>query len=323
MEQRVEFKVGLFIIVTTLLIIGSMGYVAYKKDVFSKVYTYTLFSRTGENITEGMPVLFWGFNIGKVSSMELTENGVYIQIKIPERFSWVIRKNSRFELEKPLLGTSRIIVSTDDLNEDPLDIDLQQELRVSNDISELIGRVQKIAEKTDIIVDNMTAITENLTTIAGDIADPQGDVNRILKNAEKMTSRLAEQESLVEMLVGNRESTTAIQQFIDNANNISVRMDEILRKVDSFTDKTNEEIYGKEGISTKLSDILSDLLMKMQKIEVVIDNLTKTSGEAVNVTKDLTGLRKDVDETVSAIKNIVDDLDRIIPFDEESEITLP
>ena len=70
MIQKVELKVGLFIIITTLLIMSSIGYVAYKKGVFSKVYTYTLTSRTGENLTEGMPVVFWGFTIGQVSSME-------------------------------------------------------------------------------------------------------------------------------------------------------------------------------------------------------------------------------------------------------------
>jgi phospholipid/cholesterol/gamma-HCH transport system substrate-binding protein len=56
MAQRIEFKVGLFITITSLLIMASIGYVAYKKGVFSKVYTYTLSSKTGENLTEGMPV---------------------------------------------------------------------------------------------------------------------------------------------------------------------------------------------------------------------------------------------------------------------------
>jgi phospholipid/cholesterol/gamma-HCH transport system substrate-binding protein len=73
MIRKIEFKVGLFITITTLLILGAILFVAYKKDVFSKVYTYTLSSRTGENLTTGMPVVFWGFNIGRVSALELTE----------------------------------------------------------------------------------------------------------------------------------------------------------------------------------------------------------------------------------------------------------
>ena len=84
--QRIEFKVGLFITITSLLIMASIGYVAYKKGVFSKFHTYTLSSQTGENLTEGMPVAVWGFTIGRVSSLELNDQGtVLIQIKIPER----------------------------------------------------------------------------------------------------------------------------------------------------------------------------------------------------------------------------------------------
>ena len=36
MTQRIEFKVGLFIILTATLLLASIGYVAYKKGVFAK-----------------------------------------------------------------------------------------------------------------------------------------------------------------------------------------------------------------------------------------------------------------------------------------------
>jgi phospholipid/cholesterol/gamma-HCH transport system substrate-binding protein len=86
MIQRIEFKVGLFILITSLLILASIGYVAYRKGVFSTVYTYTLSSQTGENLTEGMPVAVWGFTIGRVSSLELNDKGiVLIRIKIQVR----------------------------------------------------------------------------------------------------------------------------------------------------------------------------------------------------------------------------------------------
>ena len=167
MTQKIEFKVGLFITITSLLIMASIGYVAYKKGVFSKVYTYTLSSKTGENLTEGMPVVFWGFNIGRVSSMELTDKGVLIQIKIPERHNRVIRANSKFVLDKPLLGSSRIIVTTDNLNDPPLSTKVFPEITVSNDINELIKRIQPIAEKLDRIGASVATLTANL-------ADPTG-----------------------------------------------------------------------------------------------------------------------------------------------------
>lgn len=316
MTRKIEFKVGLFIIITTLLILSSVGYVAYKKDLFSKVYTYTLSSATGENITEGTPVVFWGFNIGQVSAMELTEKGVLVRIKIPERNNRVIRANSRFVLEKPLFSSSRIIVYTDNLDALPLQSDVFPQLTVSDDINELIKRVQTIAEKMDRMAGSITTITENM-------ADPRGDWKRILKNADKVTSDLAEKESLVEMLVGDKESVKSIQEIINKTRDSMVRVDGIIKKVDSLAVKTDEEIYGSDGFFALVRDILNDLGSKLEKIDVTLDDFNQVSGETAEAAKDLKALRSDVEKTVMAIRTLVDDLDRIIPFKDNKEISLP
>jgi phospholipid/cholesterol/gamma-HCH transport system substrate-binding protein len=316
MMQKVELKVGLFIMITTLLITASIGYVAYKKGVFSKVYIYTLSSKTGENLTEGMPVVFWGFNIGQVSSMELTEKGVLIQIKIPERNNRVIRANSKFVLDKPLLGASRIIVTTDNLNDPPLSEKVFPELTVSNDINELIKRIPPIAEKLD-------RIAASVATLTASLADPQGEVTRILKNVETVTAHFSKKESLLEMAVGTKESVKSIQDILNNVRDMTVRMDGILKRVDTLAGKGDEEIYGREGVFPLVRNILRDLLAKLAKIDVTLDNLNKVSGEAVDSTKDLKLLRNNLDETVTAIGILVDALDRIIPFQDKPEIKLP
>jgi len=316
MALKTEFKVGLFIAVTTLLILASIGYVAYKKDVFSKVYTYTLSSATGENIAEGTPVVFWGFNIGHVTSMELTENGVMVRIKIAERYNNVIRAGSRFVLEKPLFGSSRIIVYTDDLKGPTLPVTAIPRITVSDDIAELITRIQTIAEKMDKMAGNVTAISEN-------ISNPQGDINRILKNAEKVTSLLAEKESIGEMLLGDKESIKSIRETIGNMKEITDRTDGVIKKIDSLTAKADEQINGSEGVLTLVRNALKDLTLKLAKIEVTLDNINHVSDETVAATKDLMALRNEVDEMVMSIRNLVDDLDRIVPFKEKKEISLP
>jgi len=316
MIQKLEFKVGLFIIVATSLIIVSVGYVAYKKGVFSKVYTYTLSSNTAENLTEGMPVVFWGFNIGQVSSMELTAKGVLIHIKIPERNNRVIRANSKFVLDKPLLGSSRIIVTTDNLNDPPLSPKVFPEITVSNDINELIKKVQPIAEKLDSIGASVATLTANL-------ADPQGEVTRILKNVETVTAHLSKKESLLEMAVGTKESVKSIQDILSNVHNMTVRMDGILKSVDTLAGKSDAEIYGRDGVFPLLRNILRDLLTKLAKIDIALDNINKISVEAVDSTKDLKVLRNNLDETVTAIGALVDQLERIIPFQDKPGIKLP
>lgn len=331
MTLKIEFKVGLFITITSMLIMASIGYVAYKKGMFSKVYTYTLSSQTGENLTEGMPVAVWGFTIGRVSSLELNDQGtVLIRIKIPERHNRMIRADSKFILDKPLIGSSRIIVKTTNLNGLPLSPRTIPEITESNDINELIKRAQPIIDKADRIMANVEGITANL-------ADPKGDVNRILRDAETLVSRFSKRDSLLEMAVGDPESVKSIHEALKKLRDITakadgilqqvggmaVKADGILQQVDGMAGKTDEEIFGSDGVLPQFRNILRDLLAKLVKIDATFDNINKISTEAANSTKDLKALRNELDETVTAIGNLAGEIDRMIPFKTRPEIKLP
>lgn len=303
---------------------ASIGYVAYKKGMFSKVYTYTLSSQTGENLTEGMPVAVWGFTIGRVSSLELTDQGkVLIRIKIPERHNRMIRADSKFILDKPLIGSSRIVVKTTNLNGLPLSPQTIPELTESNDINEIIKRAQPIVDKADRIMGNVEAITANL-------ADPKGNVNRILGDAETLVSRFSKRDSLLEMAIGDPESIKSIQdalkglrEIAGKADGILKRVDGIMLRVDGMAGKTDEELYGRDGVLPQFRNILRDLLAKLVKIDATFDNINKISTEAADSTKDMKGLRDELDETITAIGKLAGEIDRMIPFKSKPEIRLP
>jgi phospholipid/cholesterol/gamma-HCH transport system substrate-binding protein len=317
MIQRIEFKVGLFILVTSLLIMASIGYVAHRKGVFSKVYTYTLSSQTGENLTEGMPVAVWGFTIGRVSSLELNDKGiVLIRIKIPERHVRMIRADSKFVLDKPLIGSPRILVQTTDLNGQPLSPQMIPELTESNDINEIIKRAQPIVDKADRIMANVERITANL-------ADPTGDVNRILRDAETLIARFSKKDSLLEIAIGDPESVKSVHDALRKLRDITAKADGILKRVDAMAGKTDEELYGRDGVLPQFRGILRDLLAKLAKIDATFDNLNKISAEAADSTKDLKALRNELDETITAIGNLAGEIDRMIPFKTRPEIKLP
>jgi phospholipid/cholesterol/gamma-HCH transport system substrate-binding protein len=317
MTQRIEFKVGLFITITSLLILASIGYVAYKQGMFSKVYTYTLSSQTGENLTEGMPVAVWGFTIGRVSSLELNDQGtVLIRIKIPERHNRMIRADSKFILDKPLLGSPRILVKTTDLNGLPLSPQTVPELTESNDINEIIKRAQPIIDKADRIMANIEDITANL-------ADPKGNVTRILRDAETLVARFSKKDSLLEMAVGDPESVKSIQEALKKLRDFTVKADGILQRVDGMAGKTDEELYGRDGVLPQFRNILRDLLMKLAKIDATFNNVNKISTEAADSTKDMKGLRNELDVTITTIRDLADEIDRMIPFKAKPVIKLP
>ena len=300
MLKRVEFKVGLFVVLTSLLIITSITYLAYSKGFFTKDYIYTLSSKTGEDLTEGMPVVFSGFKIGKVEALELNDEGILlIRIRIPEQHVKWIRSDSKFSLYKPLIGSARLIVTTENLNSPPLPLKTVPEIVIVNDINDTIKRIQPTLDKIDKVVEHVEIITANL-------ADPQGDVNKILRNSEKLTKNLAEKDTLLEMAVGSKESVKAVN--------------ESLKKVRDILVKADDQMYGQDGVLPLVRTILKDVIVKLKTMNAAVDNVVKISADTAESTKDLKVLRAEIDTTVNSISNLVKEIDRKIPFKKQPEV---
>ncbi len=310
MPLKIETKVGLYVVVTALLILVSIGYIAYKKGVFEPVSTYTLSSKSGEDLTEGMPVLFAGFTIGRVQTLELNESGsVLIRIRIPQRHTKWIRSNSTFIINKPLLGSPRIVIVTDNVKKPPLSAKEIREVVTVNDINETIQKLQPLLERINHIATNIERMTGNL-------ADPQGDVNKILRNAEKITENLSRKKSILEMAVGNEESVKSIHAGLKNIRDITEHVDMILKN-------TDDGIYGQEGLLPQISSILKDILVKLEKLDKTVDNINKISTDAADSTTDMKLLRTEIDAAVNSIGSLASELEKKIPFKKEPEIKLP
>jgi phospholipid/cholesterol/gamma-HCH transport system substrate-binding protein len=282
MIKKVEFKVGLFIVITFLLIAAGLTYLAYSKGLFAKEYTYTLSSKSGEDLIEGMPILFSGIKIGKVEKLELNEQGiVLIKIKIPERHVKWLRTNSTFSLNKPLIGSPRLVVTTENLNTPALSSRDVREITTINDINETIKKVQPIIEKVD----------------------------KVVANVERITANIAKKDSFIEMALGKPESVQSVHETLGKVRDILV--------------KTDDQMYGDNGAIPLIRKILKDLLVKLEKINAAVDNVVKISGDAADSTKDLKLLRAEIDATVNSIGNLVNELDKKMPFKKEPEIKLP
>jgi phospholipid/cholesterol/gamma-HCH transport system substrate-binding protein len=283
MSRNIQFKVGLFIIITSVMILSFVGYVAYKKGFFAKQHTFTLSSKSGENLTEGMPVVFSGFKIGQVDSLELNSDGlVMIKIKVPEQHIKWIRTDSIFILEKPLIGSSRIYIATANLNSPLLPETVIPKIVEVNDINDAVKSIKPILEK-------ISNITDNIETLVANLADPNGDMTNILSNTRNATEQA----------------------------------DGILKKVDTMVEKADEQLYGSQGVLAHVQTILKDLIAKLKKMDPVLDNIHRISADTADTTKDLKMLRQDIDSMVLDINNVVNDIDKLIPLKKEKQLKLP
>jgi phospholipid/cholesterol/gamma-HCH transport system substrate-binding protein len=305
-----EFKVGLFIVSTTIIVLAALLYLANAKGFFAKVYTFTLSSKSGDGFTEGMPVVFSGFNIGTVTMLELNDKGiVLIKIKIPQRHVKWIKTDSSFILYRPLIGAARIVVMTNNLNSPPLPEDKIVVVETVNDINDAIKKAQPLLEK-------IMQIAENLERLSNNLANPQGDLSRILGNAHKITTTLSTKKSLLEMAIADGESIKSVHEALK-------RIKDIVTKLDKMADKTDEQLYGKEGTLPNINKILKDIAGKLQKLDATVDNINKISKDTSDGLKDFRTLRSDIDDAVNAIDDVVKKLDNLISSKKDPEFKLP
>lgn len=312
-----EFKVGLFVFCTAILIVAALLYLAVGKGVFEKMHTFTLSSKSGDGFTEGMPVVFSGFDIGKVQALELDDKGVVlIKIRIPDRHVKWLRSNSSFILYRPLIGSARIVINTDNLQSPPLNSDKIPDVTVVNDINDAIARIEPVLERVTQIANHVEHLTRNLS-------DPKGDLNRVLSNAEKVSSHLATKKSLIEMAVADEESVRSVNDSLKRLRDITGSVDNILKKIDKMADKTDEQIYGGEGALPQINIILKDMIVKLQKLDKTIDNINKISTDASEGMKDFRILRSDIDDIVFSLNEVVKKLDALIGTKKQADFKAP
>jgi phospholipid/cholesterol/gamma-HCH transport system substrate-binding protein len=305
-----EFKVGLFITITSIVIVAALLYLAYEKGFFAKVYTFTFSSKSGDGLTEGMPVVFSGFNIGKVHRLELNDKGiVLIKVKVAQKHVKWIKVDSSFILYRPLIGAARIDVITTNLNSPPLPEDKIVVVETVNDINDAIKKVQPLIEK-------ITKIADNLEHLTNDFANPKGDLHRILGNAQSITTTLSTKKSILEMAVADEESVHSILEALK-------KIKDIVTKIDRMADKTDAQLYGKEGTLPNVNTILKDIAGKLQKLDTTVDNINKISKDTSEGMKDFRMLRSDIDDAVNSIDDVVKKLDALISSKKDPEFKLP
>jgi phospholipid/cholesterol/gamma-HCH transport system substrate-binding protein len=108
--SRLLLKVNAFLLLALLLVAAFMGLVAYKQGWFVHQTAIHFVTPNALGINKGMPVKLYGFTVGSVSNMELSQDGVDVQLSIMSEYMPRIPKGSqaRHAREAGVVGASVI-----------------------------------------------------------------------------------------------------------------------------------------------------------------------------------------------------------------------
>jgi phospholipid/cholesterol/gamma-HCH transport system substrate-binding protein len=221
-------------------------FIGVERGVFIAKYRIYFTVARGTGLFEGMPVKLSGFKIGKVESLELTDDAkVKAILAINKQYHQWIRQDSMALLNKEgLLGENIIEITLGNMD-----------MPIIQDKKEI--RFHRSRGLEDIAEDMLPVLVE-IKQIVGYINDPKSDFKQILGNVQILTKDLqATQTHLNEVL------KTANQRLV----NLDKNSANTLKNIDGLSAHADKTV---QHVNVNLPAILD-------KIDRTLDNLEKTS----------------------------------------------
>jgi phospholipid/cholesterol/gamma-HCH transport system substrate-binding protein len=300
--NKMHFKVGLFATASLLLTGAFLVYLLHARGFFEDTFHLQLAASSADGVAPGVPVVFSGIEIGRVTSLGLNDSGgIIIHTVFFERNARWLKENSTFTLDKPIVGGAKIRVDSPDLDAPALP-DNATMLLLTSDISK---ELPALVERVKAILDNVEHLTRK-----------DGEINATLANAKTITERMTGEYGMLEGLLGSPEKARALTDSLDN-----VRV--LTQKLDSMIGKTDKWLFESEGVAEKVQLMLNDAQTSLQKVDALMGNAVDISADVKEGTQDIVKLREEIDDAVRKANALVNEINKIWPFKRDPEVKLP
>lgn len=321
--KNLEFKVGLLLTVTLLVIILFLLYTMYARGVFERARELILVAPNAEGVSVGMPLSFSGFPIGQVARMDLTDNGeVRIVVEVKEKDSRWLRTSSVFTIEKGFIGGAKIRAFTTNFDDPPLPDKAERQVYTGD-----------AAEDVPVLIAKVKAILENVQAMTA----TDSSINQSLDHVREVTQRMTGDYGVLEGVLGGPEKAQRVVDALDKANKLLASLDGVSLKVDGILGKADQRVFGADGTLAKvdqsigqLNGILADARDSLKKADAILANAQRASADVSAITTDLKGattdlgeLRTQVDDSIRKVNHLINEINKKWPFARDVEIKLP
>jgi phospholipid/cholesterol/gamma-HCH transport system substrate-binding protein len=312
--KGIEFKVGLFIIIAVLSVLTTIALIAINKNVLTKKVKIVIYSSDGSGLSNGMPVVFSGFQIARVQDLNLEDDGkVKMVVKIPNNYVKWIKVDSDCKLEsKSFLGAPSIVFSGGKgriiQDEDKFFL-----IR-SKGMEELIENVKPVLEDVKGIVANVKVITD-------DFKDKNGDFSRLMRGLGDLGSDMTEKRGSLGILlrtdylykqVDNITGNIIVLQ--KNLNEISIKVSKMLDKVDERVDGTKETLTEVNTLIKKSNNLITDINKRVKEVEPILKNTEVISKNIAETTDNLTQIKSEAEAILNSSNRLLINLEQKWPF---------
>jgi hypothetical protein len=180
--RGLELRAALLLILMALLVGAAVLYLMWVRGAFEATQKLYLSADDSEGVVVGMDMSFSGFPIGRVSRIELAEQGsVRIHVDVPVKSARWLRTSSVFTLEKGLVGAARLRAFSGILDDPPLPPGAER-IVLRGDVSAEIPKM--VADARDVLL-NLNRLTGEQSALYVTL----GEVQRFTRAPEQQPGR--------------------------------------------------------------------------------------------------------------------------------------
>jgi len=281
-------RLGLFVIVATVLFILGVYYVGNSKNIFGRNITVYANFNDVRGLQAGNNVRFMGINVGSVSSIEIKYDTI---IRVGMRISKSVQQNMKKD--------ARVSIGTNGL--------------VGASIINIKPGKNKMA-----MVENGDVLKSDEGTSASTIMKTLGNTNETVSelsmNLLEISDKINKGEGTLSLLLNDASMAESTRESLKNINRVTENMNQVSLDLQNFiSDMTNEEglvhyllrdtslVLQMDHIMTKLDSMLS------YQLEPGFDNLSETIDHFHSMSLDMQKISSDLSEGKGTIGLLLND----------------
>jgi len=305
-----KFAVGIFII-TLFVSVGMFIYfLLEEKGTFDKRYSFSFNTKSASFFSIGMPLKFSGFAIGVIDDIALKDDGtVNMTFSVTQENRKWISQGSTLIIKKPLIGSPHIEIHSIPGNK-PLKEHSVLTLELSDDINDMIAKLEPVVDKIEKIINSVETITAY-------IAKDDSYLMKTLKNVEKLTANMANEKSFLTTITGDSKSTQSLISSINRSDKIMHEFEKISKDLSKITHSLEGKIIDPSSSTIKeLDGIMKDVKQKLNHLDGTVKSMGSYDKELVHIKDEISaGLQKS--------NQIMDKIDALMQDSDSQEIELP
>lgn len=308
--STIKMAVGAFVFATFLVVIGAVFYLLNAKGAFDQRYPFDFYTKSAQSFEVGMPILFSGFQVGVIDKIDLTDEGeVHIIFSVDEHNRRWLTENSELMLKKPLIGSPYVELHAD-IKSRLLVPGSTLPINISDDINDIINKLEPTVNKLIEVVDNLHKISAGL-------ANEEGQLFNTLSNIETFSGKLAESDSLLTTLTGNQQASRAAVDAVEKIRDLVYASELTLKKVDGLVEGMEGKVVDPSGeILQQVDVILNDITDKLNKLQATVDAVGSSD-------QDIVKLREQILMSIERSNRLIEQVDSILNEPQSKTLELP